>query len=115
MALNKEKEILFWRKHFLGWKVSGQTQVKYCIEQKISVHILRKHICLFKKLDREKGQSRFVAVLNKSSEAAKIPEQRDESTPSPLRLHLSTRFSIEIPSNFSEVTLIQTIRVLEAM
>ncbi|WP_321495871.1 IS66 family insertion sequence element accessory protein TnpA [uncultured Desulfobacter sp.] len=90
----------FYQKHLANWKDTGLSQAEYCRRNGLIRH---RFGYWKKKLFKEEGQVEF-AVLPVSLSEQSTPFIRDNIS-SPLRLMVDSRFSLEIPDQFSQDTL----------
>jgi len=100
----------FYQKHLTNWKGSGLSQAEYCRRNGLVCH---RFGYWKRKLFKEEGQIKF-AVLPVSIQEQSVPFIRDNVS-SPLRLMVDSRFSLEIPDQFSQDTLTKVLRVLQVL
>lgn len=100
----------FYQKHLTIWKGSGLSQAEYCRRNGLIRH---RFGYWKKKFFKEDGQVEF-AVLPVSLSEHSVPFIQD-SVSSPLRLMVDSRFSLEIPDQFSQDTLTKVLQVLQVL
>lgn len=100
----------FYQKHLANWKDTGLSQAEYCRRNGLIRH---RFGYWKKKLFTEEGQVKF-AVLPVSLSEQSPPFIRDNIS-SPLRLMVDSRFSLEIPDQFSQDTLTKVLQILQVL
>lgn len=100
----------FYQKHLANWKDTGLSQAEYCRRNGLIRH---RFGYWKKKLFKEEGQVKF-AVLPVSLSEQSTPFIRDNIS-SPLRLMVDSRFSLEIPDQFSQDTLTKVLQILQVL
>jgi hypothetical protein len=100
----------FYQKHLTNWKGTGLSQAEYCRRNGLIRH---RFAYWKKKLFKEDGQVEF-AVLPVSFSEHSVPFIQDRVSP-PLRLMVDSRFSLEIPDQFSQDTLTKVLQVLQVL
>ena len=100
----------FYQRHLANWKNTGLSQAEYCRRNGLIRH---RFGYWKKKLFTEKGQVEF-AVLPVNLLEHNIPCIQDNVS-SPLRLMVDSRFSLEIPDQFSQATLTKVLQVLQVL
>ena len=93
----------FWQAHLDAWALTGLSQAAYCRDNLLKVH---QFTYWKKKLCREALPVEFVEF----SKEALIPQITQHD---PLRLSISSRFTIEVPDRFNGETLERVLMILE--
>ena len=100
----------FYQKHLTNWKDTGLSQAEYCRRNGLIRH---RFGYWKKKLFTEEGQVEFAMLpVNFSEHSAPFIQ---DSSPSTLRLMVDSRFSLEIPDQFSQATLTKVLQVLKVL
>lgn len=100
----------FYQKHLTNWKGSGLSQAEYCRRNGLVRH---RFGYWKKKLFKEEGQIKF-AEFPVSLSGQSVPFTQDNVFSS-LRLMVDSRFSLEIPDQFSQDTLTKVLQVLKVL
>ncbi|NDY74532.1 IS66 family insertion sequence hypothetical protein [Desulfobacter hydrogenophilus] len=100
----------FYQKHLTNWKGTGLSQAEYCRRNSLVRH---RFGYWKRKLFKEEGQIKFAELPVSLSEQS-VPFIRDNVF-STLRLMVDSRFSLEIPDQFSQDTLTKVLQVLQML
>jgi len=99
---NGEYLARYWKSHIDKWSDSGLTQTEYCRQNKISRDRFTYWKTKFKK-------NNFPVDFVQVSEVSQVMRTAD------LKLNIGGGLQIEIPENFSQVTLEQVLKILEGL
>jgi hypothetical protein len=100
----------FYQKHLANWRGTGLSQAEYCRRNGLIRH---RFGYWKKKLFTEERQVEFAVFPVNLSEHS-VPCIQDRVS-SPLRLMVNSRFSLEIPDQFSQDTLTKVLQVLQVL
>ena len=100
----------FYQKHLTNWKGTALSQAEYCRRNSLVRH---RFAYWKRKLFKEEGQIKFAELPVSLSEQS-VPFIRDNVF-STLRLMVDSRFSLEIPDQFSQDTLTKVLQVLQVL
>ena len=95
-GLEKRK---IWESHLSKWSISGLTQAEYCRRNSLRAG----RFTYWKvKLNQEKSPVEFVQIPTQAMVQA---ENISAEASIPIKLHIGSRFSLDIPNGFSVETL----------
>ena len=95
----------FWQSHIDSWTISGLSQAEYCRQNSLKRH---QFAYWKKRLQKEDLPIEFVQIPEETVASIATPG----NTGSSLRLTVSSRFTIDVPDNFTPDTLDKILCIL---
>lgn len=95
----------FWQSHLDSWTISGLSQAEYCRQNSLKRH---QFAYWKKRLQKDNLPIEFVQIPEETVASISTPS----NTGSSLRITVSSRFTIDVPDNFTPDTLGKVLNIL---